>query len=56
MKTPGQIAYETWVTLIPRYPDLQYQWNDLSQQARDGWEMIAQAIRTQAATEWITAR
>lgn len=38
--TPGQAAFELWVTLMP-LPDIYVQWAQLPAVAQHGWEHIA---------------
>lgn len=42
MATLGQIAYETWSSLL--HIPSPITWEDLPQTAQDGWEMVAQIV------------
>lgn len=45
-KSPGQAAFEAWVSLLTLpFPS---QWSQLSDAAQQGWEAIAQAAIAQA--------
>lgn len=40
--TPGQAAFEKWVSLLDRHDDWMY-WRNLSGAAKAGWEEVAKA-------------
>lgn len=48
-KTSGQVAYESWCSVViypPTWP-----WDALPQTAQSGWEMIANAVMTHSTCQ-----
>lgn len=48
MKTPGQAAYEEFISLLWIPPE--FKWTDLNEEVHAGWEAIAQAAIRQHIT------